>query len=208
VDVASGQELKTVFKNSEETQPLNARTGKPVVKKDLKPETLQMARLSSELKPGQEVRIAPGVKTAPLPDNNDARAYTIRREGKPSPQPDNNNVKVYTFQRDAQSSRDAAGGSPTATTITRVTNDGNSEKLVIEYNGQVIRINKDGKITSTNNLTDVKELQNRVQMINTQTKDLQGKLQMVHVEARYLQGKMQMIRTEVLLRAAPMDKPF
>jgi hypothetical protein len=196
VDVTSGQELKTVFKNSEETQPLNARTGKPVVKKDLKPEALQMARFSTDMKPGYEVRVTPNVKTAPLPDNNDARAYTIIRDGKPLPLPDNNNsnVRVYKIERDMQSSRDAAGGSPTATTITRKIKDGTSEKIVIEINGQTVRINRDGNITTTKNLTDVKELQ--------------GKMQMVHVETRELQGKMQMIRTEVLMRAAPMDKPF
>ena len=48
VDVTSGQELKTIFKNSEETQPLNARTGKPVVKKDLKPENLQVIRYTPD----------------------------------------------------------------------------------------------------------------------------------------------------------------
>ncbi|HUS01614.1 MAG TPA: hypothetical protein VMY77_07800, partial [Chitinophagaceae bacterium] len=46
VDVNSGQDLKTVFKNSEETQPLNARTGKPVKKSTN--DNLQTAKFSPD----------------------------------------------------------------------------------------------------------------------------------------------------------------
>ena len=48
VDVTSGEELKTIFKSSEETQLLNARTGKPIAKKDLKPENLQVTRYTTD----------------------------------------------------------------------------------------------------------------------------------------------------------------
>lgn len=48
IDIATGEELKTVYKNSEETQPLNARTGKPVAKKDVKTENFQVAKFSQE----------------------------------------------------------------------------------------------------------------------------------------------------------------
>ena len=44
IDIATGEELKTIYKNSEETQPLNARTGKPVAKKEPKAENLQATR--------------------------------------------------------------------------------------------------------------------------------------------------------------------
>jgi hypothetical protein len=35
VDVSSGEELKTIYKNAQEVEKLNARTGKPIVAKDL-----------------------------------------------------------------------------------------------------------------------------------------------------------------------------
>ena len=35
IDVASGQELKTVYQSNQEVQALNARTGNPIVKKDI-----------------------------------------------------------------------------------------------------------------------------------------------------------------------------
>lgn len=34
VDVSTGEEMKTIYKNSQEIEKLNARTGKPIVKKD------------------------------------------------------------------------------------------------------------------------------------------------------------------------------
>ncbi len=38
IDVISGQELKSIFSSKDQAELLNARTGKPVVKKDIKPE--------------------------------------------------------------------------------------------------------------------------------------------------------------------------
>lgn len=48
IDIASGDELKTVYQSSQETQILNARTGKPVVKKDAPANNLQVIRMSPD----------------------------------------------------------------------------------------------------------------------------------------------------------------
>ncbi len=39
VDITSGDEVKTIYKGSQETEALNARTGKPIVKKDVASKT-------------------------------------------------------------------------------------------------------------------------------------------------------------------------
>src|SRR5262245_3744711 len=35
VDINTGQEVKSIYQSAAETEPLNARTGKPIVKKDI-----------------------------------------------------------------------------------------------------------------------------------------------------------------------------
>src|SRR3954468_4314792 len=46
VDIVTGEEIQSVYQSAKDVEILNARTGKPVVKKDMVPTTTQ-ARISS-----------------------------------------------------------------------------------------------------------------------------------------------------------------
>ena len=140
VDVASGQELKTVYKSSEQTPILNARTGKPVVKKDPAPmDNLQMARLAT------------GTIREQLPEG--VRVYTIRRDGTA---PVVITTDVPPTPAVAARVKEVRDGN-----IQKV-KDGDIQKIIVEQGGQVIRIQRDGVTQNLKELIAVKEAQAKV----------------------------------------------
>lgn len=103
IDIASGEELKTVYKNSEETQILNARTGKPVAKKEIKNDFIQLSRMAPD---GQSSatndnlsQIHTIMKVKPRVDNNSTgdntlRAVKVREAGAERMIENNGHVKI------------------------------------------------------------------------------------------------------------------
>ena len=204
IDITSGEELKTVFKNSDETQPLNARTGKPVVKKEMKPENLLAARIT----PDGNVTISS--------DNNGRTIIRVKTDvntnnTSPSSSPQVEKLREEALQKMITDNKNGASsaGNLQAAKI----KEGGNGKFIIENNGQLITITNDGNtntIVTTNSLA-MKEAESKMQQqviklkhdVNTvtTTKTL--------VCVKDLEGKMQTVRTEMLLRMNPsLDKPF
>src|SRR5215210_6497867 len=44
IDITTGQEVRSIYQSSQEVEPLNARTGKPIVKKESKATATTMTR--------------------------------------------------------------------------------------------------------------------------------------------------------------------
>ena len=218
LDVTSGDELKTVFKNSEETQPLNARTGKPVVKKDLKPENLQFTRMSpdgnimisSDNNERTVIRIRPDRNKATSVAPEDApgmredqlqRQVTDRRSSISGQALEASKLKEEAIQKLIAERINATTGKPVKITRTK---EGDVETLIIERNGEVVKVTPR---VNTNLNTNVNTNVNVVTNVNTSTVVATTR----SIEVRKLIGctAPTTVRTEVVMRMTPsLDKPF
>lgn len=196
IDIASGQELKSVYKSADETQPLNARTGKPIAKKDFSKESQQYTHVYKDVNRlpitgvnGSDVRVA-------------SRPREAVKDTRPAPVADTDidNVRIITIPRDANNA------TPNGTTVkvSRVKEAG-IEKIIIEHNGQVIRLNRDGQTLSTVQKGEaVKELESRARTVRVHTIN-----KLEQVQGKELENRARTVKTEILFRSKiSMDKPF
>ena len=199
VNPATGEELKTIYKNSEETKILNARTGKPVAKKDLKTETVQIKRLTPDgnvmTVSGDNVhiiRVRPGKPTEAtaltadqMRDTRMLREERIERiivEGRRSPQA----LEPTKLKEDIQESI--------------------KDKILIEKNARVVRVRPNVNVntnTDVNTNVNVNSNVDVITNVNTNTNIVTKKNITI---IKNIDGK---IRTEVIMRLNPsLDKPF
>src|SRR6185436_5766909 len=66
VDMTTGEELKSIYKSTQEIEPLNARTGQPVEKKEITPykkiDDAKMMQLKEKVKRDVESKVAEKIK--------------------------------------------------------------------------------------------------------------------------------------------------
>jgi hypothetical protein len=230
LDITSGEELKTVFKNSEETQPLNARTGKPVVKKDLTPENLQYARMSpdgnviiSTDNNGRTViRMRPERNTATSRAPEDAsrvkeellqKLIIDRQSSVSAPALQASKIKEEAMQKLLAENKTVLTANAVRVTTSK---EGEVTTLIIERNGEVIKVTPRTSINTnvnsnvntnvntninTNVITHVRTNVNTNTLVATTS----------NIEVRKVVGCTMPIpvRTEVIMRMSPsLDKPF
>ena len=85
VDITTGDEVKSIYKNGSEVEILNARTGKPVVKKDIandkQPANALRAKPVVTITDDLQVISSDVAVTAPAVKSSNAMAPTVIREG-------------------------------------------------------------------------------------------------------------------------------
>lgn len=204
INPATGEELKTVFKNSEETKILNARTGKPVAKKDPKNENVQLKRLTSDGNvmtiSGDNVhiiRVGPGTPpetTALTPDKLQV-TKKLREEA------------IVKIVAEAKNSSQYALEAAKLKTIKESIKDKILEdKILIENTARVIRVRPNVNVNINTDVNTNVNVNTNVDVIT----NLNNNTNIVTTNGitiiKNIDGK---IRTEVLMRVSPsLDKPF
>jgi hypothetical protein len=91
IDLTSGEEIQSIYRSNNESQPLNARTGKPVAKKDIGQSTMALKKVvnldmeldKKERTPGTVQVFKRGEQNGLQPTTVDVKhVETIRKDGK------------------------------------------------------------------------------------------------------------------------------